>query len=92
MTSPYDDVPPLVEQDMSPDGVWRPQYNAFMAWFPTDDDDTIAARGPLLPQIHDSGIWAPGAGNSMTWIPAVAVRDAPVIEVVDVAGDEPQDA
>jgi hypothetical protein len=89
MSSP-EDRPDLVEQDMSPDGKWVPRLNAFMTWEPADGDDTIEPRGPLMPQVHDTGMYAPSAGNAMKWVP----KDPPPPEAepsIDiVAGDEDQ--
>lgn len=90
MTAPEgSDPPPLVEQDMSPDGKWVPCLNAFMTWEPAEGNNE--ARGPINPQVHDAGAWYPAAGNAMKWIPWVEPVDAPSGPVVPiVSGDEPQ--
>ena len=90
MTQPYDDVPPLVDQPM-PNGTWVATLNAFMVWMPRGGDISVPPQGPLEEQVHDSGLWSPGSGGSMTWIPADREFDQnPVIPIVYDPGDEEQ--
>jgi hypothetical protein len=88
MSTP-EDRPALVDQDMTPHGIWRARLNAFMAWEPAEGS-TETPVGPLLPQEHESGGYYPSAGNAMKWVPAVADAPALVLEIVDAPGDEDQ--
>lgn len=89
MTTPNTDRPELVDQDMTPHGVWRAGINS-LTWEPADGDYTILPVGPILPQEHDEGMWAPQAGALMVWIPAPVDVPVTAIAIVNVPGDEDQ--
>ena len=80
---PDENLPPIVDQPLS-SGTWKAGNP--MMWV---SETGAMPVGPLLPQEHPEGMWIPGSGGFMTWVPAVS-PEPEVIPVVIVAGDEDQ--